>query len=66
MHFVSGEKSVNRMIEAVCAEWARVAFQSSDEEIERAKRSLKTNLMLQMDGESFIDHRKYILEVIIF
>ena len=54
------------MIEAVCAEWARVAFQSSDEEIERAKRSLKTNLMLQMDGESFIDHRKYILEVIIF
>ncbi|XP_063718453.1 mitochondrial-processing peptidase subunit beta-like [Symsagittifera roscoffensis] len=50
VHFVSGEKSVNRMIEAVCAEWARVAFQSSDEEIERAKRSLKTNLMLQMDG----------------
>merc|ERR550532_2197289 len=38
------------MIEHIVAEWARVATVSTDEEIERAKRSLKTNLMLQLDG----------------
>jgi len=50
VHFVSSGDKVNSMIEHICAEWARVAFASSDEEIARAKRSLKTNLMLQMDG----------------
>ena len=50
VHFVSSEDKVNPMIEKIACEWARVANSASDEEVQRAKRSLKTNLMLQMDG----------------
>ena len=50
VHFVSSEDKVNPMIEKIAQEWSRVANCASDEEVERAKRSLKTNLMLQMDG----------------
>lgn len=50
VYFVCERESVEGMVWNVQEEWMRLCTSITDFEVERAKRLLKTNLLLQLDG----------------
>lgn len=50
VYFVSERADVEEMVWNVQEEWMRMCTNVTDFEVERAKRLLKTNLLLQLDG----------------
>ncbi|XP_060555376.1 mitochondrial-processing peptidase subunit beta-like [Ruditapes philippinarum] len=54
VYFVCERMDVEEMVWNVQEEWMRVCANITDFEVERAKRLLKTNLLLQLDGTTAI------------
>ncbi|KAE9550468.1 hypothetical protein FO519_006333 [Halicephalobus sp. NKZ332] len=52
VYFIAEPSALKTMAEAICAEWKTLCDSVNEAELERAKRSLFTNMLLMMDGST--------------
>lgn len=52
IYFTAEEQGLRTISEAVCTEWKRLAEEVDENELERAKKSLYTNMLLMLDGST--------------
>lgn len=52
IYFIAEPSGLKTMAESVCAEWKTLCDSVNEAELERAKRSLFTNMLLMLDGST--------------